>query len=72
MKQVKKKGSKIEIMLMKELWSRGLRYRKNVNEIYDYWLFLKTFREIHGMFFVCGKIGFAGVIPEGIRNLPWT
>lgn len=34
MKQVKNKGSKIEIMLMKELWSRGLRYRKNVNQIY--------------------------------------
>lgn len=34
MKQVKSKGSKIETMLMKELWSRGLRYRKNVNTIY--------------------------------------
>lgn len=33
MKQVKCKGSKIEVMLMKELWSRGLRYRKNVNGI---------------------------------------
>ena len=33
MKAVKNKGSKIEVMLMKELWSRGLRYRKNVNSI---------------------------------------
>ena len=28
------KGSKIEVMLMKELWKRGLRYRKNVNGIF--------------------------------------
>lgn len=34
MRQVKCKGSKIEVMLMKELWSRGLRYRKNVISIY--------------------------------------
>ena len=34
MKQVKSKGSKIEVMLMKELWSRGLRYRKNVKSVY--------------------------------------
>ena len=34
MRQVKCKGSKIEVMLMKELWSRGLRYRKNVTSIY--------------------------------------
>ena len=34
MKAVKNKGSKIEVMLMKELWSRGLRYQKNVNSIY--------------------------------------
>lgn len=34
MKAVKSKGSKIEVMLMKELWSRGLRYRKNVNSVY--------------------------------------
>ncbi len=34
MKQVKNKDSKIELMLRKELWSRGLRYRKNVNRIY--------------------------------------
>ena len=34
MKAVKSKGSKIETMLMKELWSRGLRYRKNVPHIF--------------------------------------
>lgn len=34
MKQIKCKDSKIEIMLMKELWSRGLRYRKNVKTVY--------------------------------------
>jgi DNA mismatch endonuclease (patch repair protein) len=34
MKQVKNKGSKIEVMLMKELWSRGLRYRKNVKTVF--------------------------------------
>ena len=34
MKAVKNKGSKIEVILMKELWSRGLRYQKNVNSIY--------------------------------------
>lgn len=34
MQQVKNKGSKIEVMLMKELWRRGLRYRKNVKSIY--------------------------------------
>ena len=34
MKQVKAKGSKIEVMLMKELWSRGLRYRKNVRSVF--------------------------------------
>lgn len=34
MRQVKNKGSKIEVMLMKELWRRGLRYRKNVNSVY--------------------------------------
>ena len=33
MQQVKCKGSKIEVMLMKELWSRGLRYRKNVKTV---------------------------------------
>ncbi len=33
MKQVKNKDSKIEIMLRKELWHRGLRYQKNVTSI---------------------------------------
>lgn len=33
MKQVKNKGSNIEVMLCKELWSRGIRYRKNVKSI---------------------------------------
>lgn len=33
MKQVKNKDSKIEILLRKELWDRGLRYRKNVKKI---------------------------------------
>ena len=30
MKRVKNKDSDIELLLRKELWSRGLRYRKNV------------------------------------------
>ena len=34
MQQVKNKDSKIEVLLRKELWSRGLCYRKNVNRIY--------------------------------------
>ncbi len=34
MQACKNKGSKIEVMLMKELWARGLRYRKNVNGIF--------------------------------------
>lgn len=34
MRQVKNKNSKIEIALRKELWSRGLRYQKNVSEIF--------------------------------------
>ena len=34
MKQVKYKDSKIEIALRKELWSRGLRYQKNVTSIF--------------------------------------
>ena len=33
MQQVKNKDSEIELMLRKELWSRGLRYRKNVTKI---------------------------------------
>lgn len=34
MQAVKNKDSKIELLLRQELWSRGLRYRKNVNRIY--------------------------------------
>ena len=34
MKQVKSKDSKIEVLLRKELWNRGIRYRKNVTHIY--------------------------------------
>lgn len=34
MQAVKNKDSKIEVMLRKELWQRGLRYRKNVKRIY--------------------------------------
>lgn len=33
MKRVKNKGSEIEVLLQKELWRRGLRYRKNVKSI---------------------------------------
>ena len=33
MRQVKNKGSEIETLLQKELWRRGLRYRKNVKNI---------------------------------------
>lgn len=36
MQQVKNKDSKIELMLRKELWRRGLRYRKNVNSVYGH------------------------------------
>ena len=34
MRQVKNKDSKIELKLRKELWNRGIRYRKNVRKIY--------------------------------------
>ena len=34
MQSVKNKDSQIELLLRQELWSRGLRYRKNVNRIY--------------------------------------
>lgn len=34
MSQIKNKDSKIELMLRKELWSRGMRYRKNVRKIF--------------------------------------
>lgn len=33
MSRVKNKDSEIELLLRKELWARGLRYRKNVNKI---------------------------------------
>lgn len=33
MSHVKNKGSKIEVVLQKELWHRGLRYRKNFKGI---------------------------------------
>lgn len=34
MQAVKYKGSKIEIMLAKEMWKRGLRYRKNDKSVF--------------------------------------
>ena len=34
MRQVKNKDSAIELALRKELWSRGLRYRKNVKTVF--------------------------------------
>ncbi len=34
MQAIKSKDSQIELLLRKELWRRGLRYRKNVNNIY--------------------------------------
>ena len=34
MRQVKNKDSAIELALRKELWDRGLRYRKNVKSIF--------------------------------------
>lgn len=34
MKRVKNKDSKIELALRKELWKRGLRYRKNVQAVF--------------------------------------
>ena len=36
MQAVKSKDSKIELLLRQELWSRGLRYRKNVNSVYGH------------------------------------
>ena len=33
MRAVKNKDSEIELLLRRELWSRGIRYRKNVNRI---------------------------------------
>ncbi len=34
MKAVKSKDSQIELLLRKELWSRGIRYRKNVKSVF--------------------------------------
>lgn len=36
MQAIKNRDSKIEITLRKELWSRGMRYRKNVNGLYGH------------------------------------
>lgn len=34
MKAIKSKDTKIEVMLRKELWSRGLRYQKNSKKVF--------------------------------------
>ena len=34
MQQVKSKDTKIEVMLRKELWTRGLRYQKNSKKVF--------------------------------------
>ena len=36
MQAVRYKDSKIEVLLRKELWSRGLRYRKNVKTVFGH------------------------------------
>lgn len=36
MRQVKNRDSQIEILLRKELWSRGIRYRKNVKTVFGH------------------------------------
>lgn len=36
MKAIRNKDSKIEVMLRKELWSRGLRYRKNAKAVFGH------------------------------------
>ena len=36
MQAVKSKDSKIELLLRQELWSRGLRYRKNVKGVFGH------------------------------------
>ncbi len=36
MSRVKNKDSEIELMLRRELWRRGLRYRKNTNKVYGH------------------------------------
>lgn len=36
MQAVKNKDSKIELMLRRALWSRGIRYRKNVKTVFGH------------------------------------
>ena len=36
MQAIKNKDSKIELLLRKELWKRGLHYRKNVKSVYGH------------------------------------
>ena len=36
MQAVKNKDSQIELVLRKELWSRGIRYRKNSNKVFGH------------------------------------
>ena len=36
MRQIKNKDSKIELLLRKALWNKGLRYRKNVKSVYGH------------------------------------
>lgn len=36
MQAIKNKDSEIEILLRKELWKRGIRYRKNVNTVFGH------------------------------------
>lgn len=36
MKAIKNKDSEIELLLRKELWKRGLRYRKNVKSVFGH------------------------------------
>lgn len=36
MQKIRNKDSEIELMLRKELWNRGLRYRKNVKKVFGH------------------------------------
>ena len=36
MQAVKNRDSQIELLLRKELWSRGIRYRKNSNKVFGH------------------------------------
>ncbi len=36
MRAVKNKGSQIEVLLCRELWRRGLHYRKNVRKVFGH------------------------------------